>query len=248
VIILCAFNYFEDNNKQHILNLKNKLILFCFSGQVSKTEFFDHLLSSGEYGSVDEYVCFADRLPQAYDATVNDFQELYGQIFRVKFVEPKERPRRDSAKSNPEPKLPNSKDNVSNKKGAPRSRTVSASNEKTNKATAPRSRTTSSGNDQPNDSTTPRSRTISASNEQPNSFAAEPIFASNVKSGEKKFTAGASFFNEDFNTVNGAPVYNPNHIAPIEAVKSEIVTNGAIKKEVLKPQEPETKVCQFFSN
>jgi len=61
-------------------------------GAISKTEFFGHLLTSDEFGCIDEWVCLVNQVQEESDKVASEFQELYGKLFKVKFV-PKERPK-----------------------------------------------------------------------------------------------------------------------------------------------------------
>lgn len=63
-----------------------------FLGAISKTEFFGHLLASDEFGCIDDWVCLVDQLQQASEGVANEFQDLYGKLFKVLFV-PKDAPK-----------------------------------------------------------------------------------------------------------------------------------------------------------
>jgi hypothetical protein len=71
------------------VTLKN---ILPFSGTVSKTEFFGHLLTSDEFGCVDDWVCLISQVQEASEKVASEFQELYGKLFRVQFVH-KEKPK-----------------------------------------------------------------------------------------------------------------------------------------------------------
>lgn len=68
------------------------LYKYLYLGAVSKTEFFGHLLSSDEFGCVDDWVCLISQVQAASDKVASEFQDLYGKLFKVNFVA-KERPK-----------------------------------------------------------------------------------------------------------------------------------------------------------
>jgi hypothetical protein len=49
-------------------------------------------LTSDEFGCIDEWVCLVNQVQEESNKVASEFQELYGKLFKVKFV-PKDRPK-----------------------------------------------------------------------------------------------------------------------------------------------------------